>query len=596
MNRTNFLSDKISIEVLTIMKKLKFLRTVFKFRREAMLLLLFIVASFVNRSLVFAAFEEKIPAARPAGLGGGFVAVPNDANGIFYNPASLGGLPGANFSFSQTTLFNISDLPYMTFAGALPTRNLGTIGFGYSQFGPSFYKETEMMFSHSIALARKSYIGYNIRSQSVDIKNFGGTGALGVDIGIYSSILNFMSCGISAKNITNPTLGSTAEPLPQIYRIGVSYYPAVGVIFLLEMSKDMTIDGLSYHGGAEINLTKNFTFRTGVKTNPASYSIGLGAGIGIFKINYAMVSHPILDTQNIFSLGIRFGPEEDVAPAESPRRRATRTSTSRAKKTKAELYEELKDLKVNPNKATADELRKIPGVGALTAQRIIDYRDSSGGFRSADDLMNVPRMTKRTLEKIRPYLVFDESAPSVSETAPSKVEEKIDVTPKEKTPPPSRRRTEKQPVVEEEYPQEPESESAPSYTPPVPAPKSDKPKTSAPVEIPSTGKTVIPTPVVPITPSVAPAPTPKKVETNVPPPPPQVIEEKATPTFTEDMLDINTASAEELQVIGFTGAQARNIVRYRNKEGNFSSVDDLLKVPGVDAKTLDKVRDGIGVK
>ncbi|HQI00872.1 MAG TPA: helix-hairpin-helix domain-containing protein [Deltaproteobacteria bacterium] len=57
------------------------------------------------------------------------------------------------------------------------------------------------------------------------------------------------------------------------------------------------------------------------------------------------------------------------------------------------------------------------------------------------------------------------------------------------------------------------------------------------------------------------------------------------------MVDINTASAEELQSVpGIDQTLAQNIVSYREANGPFSSVDDLLKVQGMDQQKLDSIR------
>ena len=54
---------------------------------------------------------------------------------------------------------------------------------------------------------------------------------------------------------------------------------------------------------------------------------------------------------------------------------------------------------------TADEaqLQEIKGIGPVTAARIIEYRTQHGAFASLDDLVNVPGIGMKTVEKLRPW-------------------------------------------------------------------------------------------------------------------------------------------------------------------------------------------------
>jgi competence protein ComEA len=59
-------------------------------------------------------------------------------------------------------------------------------------------------------------------------------------------------------------------------------------------------------------------------------------------------------------------------------------------------------------------------------------------------------------------------------------------------------------------------------------------------------------------------------------------------------VNINTASAKEIEDgLSFSGAQSEALVRYRSAKGPFKAYDDLLKVPGIDAKLLDEQRKNI---
>ncbi len=62
--------------------------------------------------------------------------------------------------------------------------------------------------------------------------------------------------------------------------------------------------------------------------------------------------------------------------------------------------------KVNLNTASVSELDSLPGIGPAYAQRIIDYRDSSGGFQSIEDVQNVKGIGPKTFEKMKDLITI----------------------------------------------------------------------------------------------------------------------------------------------------------------------------------------------
>jgi competence protein ComEA len=59
---------------------------------------------------------------------------------------------------------------------------------------------------------------------------------------------------------------------------------------------------------------------------------------------------------------------------------------------------------VNINTASATELEELPGVGAKTAARIIEYRQKKGPFKKIEELMNVQGIGEKSFLKLRAQL------------------------------------------------------------------------------------------------------------------------------------------------------------------------------------------------
>jgi competence protein ComEA len=60
--------------------------------------------------------------------------------------------------------------------------------------------------------------------------------------------------------------------------------------------------------------------------------------------------------------------------------------------------------KVHLNSATLEQLDTLPGVGPVTAQKILDYRNAKGAFSSVDELDAVPGIGPARLEQLKPLV------------------------------------------------------------------------------------------------------------------------------------------------------------------------------------------------
>lgn len=53
------------------------------------------------------------------------------------------------------------------------------------------------------------------------------------------------------------------------------------------------------------------------------------------------------------------------------------------------------------NRATAEDLQALPGIGPVLAQRVIEYRRSAGGFRDVEELRQVKGIGAKKFDLVR---------------------------------------------------------------------------------------------------------------------------------------------------------------------------------------------------
>ncbi len=66
---------------------------------------------------------------------------------------------------------------------------------------------------------------------------------------------------------------------------------------------------------------------------------------------------------------------------------------------------ELPSAKININKAGAEELVKLPGIGKITAGKILEYRKSIKAFSSINQLKNIKGISEVRFNKLKNYIV-----------------------------------------------------------------------------------------------------------------------------------------------------------------------------------------------
>ncbi len=67
---------------------------------------------------------------------------------------------------------------------------------------------------------------------------------------------------------------------------------------------------------------------------------------------------------------------------------------------------------IDVNKATAEELELLPGIGPSKAAAIVAEREKGGPFRSIADLERVHGIGEKTAQRLQPYLALGEEPPA----------------------------------------------------------------------------------------------------------------------------------------------------------------------------------------
>ena len=70
--------------------------------------------------------------------------------------------------------------------------------------------------------------------------------------------------------------------------------------------------------------------------------------------------------------------------------------------------------KIDINRASAEELTQLKGVGPSHAAGIVAFREKNGPFKKPEDLMQVPRIGQKTFEKNKDLIVVGKTRKKLS--------------------------------------------------------------------------------------------------------------------------------------------------------------------------------------
>ncbi len=271
--------------------------------------------------------------ARAAGMAGAFLAVPNDVNALFYNPAGIAvlGQKSASFSFHDDLLdINSGFLGYVhpkvgpgNIGVSVLYRDYGDItrtdinGVEDGTFGSNYFS---IAGSYGLVAMENLLVGGSVKYVQGMIDNYTAS-AIAADIGVMYMIPDqelIFALGFSNLGTTISAFVDEKDPLPMQFRAGVSkrlaHLPLLLGLNLYKYNDEPWYFAL----GGEFTLTPNVFLRLGYdsfgrdldvdssKDTLAGAAIGVGFLWKNINFDYSYSSLGALGALNRFTISGRF--------------------------------------------------------------------------------------------------------------------------------------------------------------------------------------------------------------------------------------------------------------------------------------------------
>ena len=206
--------------------------------------------------------------ARPVSMGEAFVAISDDSNALFWNPAGL--VQVQKPEVNMTHLAWLEEISQENFYAVIPLRQAGTVGCGLNYLHTqllanrdnrdaenSFYfSDLALTLSYAKNLDKRMLGGVSLKfiNEAISVDSLSSLAAA-VDLGLIARLNNDLSFGCSIQNIGLGLSGlkGNNEQLPLTLRGGLGYWSSTSALVLaLDIEKPIN-DDFYLHTGAEFN-------------------------------------------------------------------------------------------------------------------------------------------------------------------------------------------------------------------------------------------------------------------------------------------------------------------------------------------------------
>lgn len=251
--------------------------------------------------------EKNGRGTRAIGLANAYVAIADDPWAVFYNPA---GLAQASLfratAFISPAQFGMSELQTASVAMTLPI-GFCTVGLAVDQFGYDLFRETTVALGFGMNVKEYVAIGAAVHLNRLAIEGYGAASRLVLDIGGIAFVTENVRLGWSWNNVTQTSVGTRSEQLPQILSMGVCYEITEDSRLSVELEKDIRYPTIKEFG-YEQQLFDVLCIRFGISDNPDKFSCGVAVRALGCEFSYAGYSHQQLGWTHQVELSVFLSP------------------------------------------------------------------------------------------------------------------------------------------------------------------------------------------------------------------------------------------------------------------------------------------------
>lgn len=263
--------------------------------------------------------------ARSAALGNSFVAVADDADAVFANPAGLGQIGSKQLAYTNVSLFfggiEGDDLGQHVVSYVQPLGSKLGVGLGYERIGSELLSENGAFLALSYKVSKALNLGVTAKylfwsvgdipadNGRADPLSNQSAGGVGIDLGVmWKSPFKGAQFGLLLKNLNEPNVAygsvpgdSDAGKLPMDVHLGVAYQlnpgSMVSVQYVLrDLSGDESDSRLVL--GGETKLVEGLMLRAGgskIFEEDATGDLNAGLGYKWNKLQFDYGYHIPLD-------------------------------------------------------------------------------------------------------------------------------------------------------------------------------------------------------------------------------------------------------------------------------------------------------------